>query len=256
MSGQRRGFATRLAAIGVAALMLVSLPTSPPATADRLSALDDVVRVVVSGVRHADDFKGVWGRVPKSQFELDQAVNATRTAQSRGYRVIFPQPKITMRDMLRNEYIEATKQGAAAFALVGHNQKGFFRFADGTGWNLATVASWEGGGGPVPVLLSCQSKVWALNGQAVTISDDITYGVGLDTAAYISNVLPRRGINSGNVTYPQVEDAANRGLAIATANEKRIERRKLTWKVTLIGGTAVGLPGGTALYVDITYDKT
>jgi hypothetical protein len=252
MSSHLRGFATRVAAMVLSGFLLVSLTIFPQANADRLSALDDVVRVVVSGVRNAEDFKGIWGQLPKSQNVLDEALNATRVAQSRGYRVIFPSVGLAMRDALRNEYAQATTEGAAAFALVGHNENGFFRFADGTGWDLSDIAAWQSGGGPIPVLLSCQSKVFALKyGQVVTVSDDITYGVGLDTAEYISNALPRRG----NVPFGQIEDAANRGLAMAVANEKRVDARRMTRKVALVGGGALGLTG-TALLVTITYDKT
>lgn len=209
----------------------------------------DSLRVIVSGVRNIDDFVRVFKRTPQFQSELDDAIFNTIRAERSGYRILVPTSGMTMAQQVRAEYNAAAANGAAAVALVGHNENGIFYLADGSSLRLAETAYWQGAGTTVPVLLSCQSRVKVGN-HVITIPDKITYGVGLDTAEYLGNNLRSRGLTVDNVTWQDIQSITDAGLASAISRERQIVRDRVFRRVEVIGGL-----GGSAIVVTVVYDR-
>lgn len=132
----------------------------------------------------ADDFRNIWGQAPTAN-ELDKAIKAAGQASKLGFKVPAATQVRTAAKSFLEEYRTST---ADVVTLVGHNDSGTFRFADGSPLSLSELSS---AGGPPVAMISCNSMTYA-NGQAVGVPSAITFTVAYATQAKFAAKLASR----------------------------------------------------------------
>lgn len=132
----------------------------------------------------ADEFVNIWGRSP-SATELDRTIAAAGQASSLGFKI----PAATGSASAAQAFLEQYRTSTAdVVTLVGHNDDGVFRFADGSPLPLNELAD---AGGPPVAMISCNSMSYA-DGQSVGIPSAITFTVAYAAQAKFAAKLAAR----------------------------------------------------------------
>lgn len=132
----------------------------------------------------ADEFRNIWGQSPTAT-ELNKAIVAAGQASELGFKVPAATQVRTAAESFFEQYRTST---ADVVTLVGHNDEGTFRFADGSPLSLSELSS---AGGPPVAMISCNSMTYA-NGQAVGVPSAITFTVAYATQAKFAAKLASR----------------------------------------------------------------
>ena len=133
----------------------------------------------------------IWGKEQASAKTVAQATAAAREAPGLGYKTIEFTATRTAADVWLQQYRESS---AGVVVLVGHNNNGQFRFADGSAVNLKTVGDQ---GGPPIALLSCDSDRFA-NGQSVGVIGDVSFPLAWDTERRFAEKLALKEVVPSN----------------------------------------------------------
>ncbi len=172
----------------------------------------------------ADEFRNIWGRSP-SATELDKALAAAGRAPEMGFHV----PVATQARSAAESFLEQYRTSSAdVVTLVGHNDGGTFRFADGSPLSFSELSF---AGGPPVALISCNSMTYA-NGQAVGVPSAITFTVAYATEAKFAARLTSR---TSVPTVPELQSMLVESLEEAAA-ESGVQMKYVVFGVGTVGG--------------------
>lgn len=151
----------------VVALLLVAVGCGGGATTG-----GQLVKRYASVAQTADDYARIFDR-PPSAAQNGQIPDVLGKARAGGFAVALPSGGATAAQVLRAEF---GAQRSGFVVVVGHNEGGSLRFADGSRLALADLD----GGGAVLVAISCDSSRY-VSGASIGLPTRLTYDVAFLT---------------------------------------------------------------------------
>ena len=202
---------------------------------------DPSLRLLYAAPSNGDDFQRIFGHAP-SRSELSSVAQARRNLGN------FPQSRpVTNAD----EVIDALTDGDRSIqVIIGHNEDGMLRLADGSQVDIETLSRKCAENGKLCVVLSCHSNRH-IDRTSTTrgIDDAITYheaeriGRELDSVFKQLAAQPEGPIAFTAVRPPQVDALVK--LALERGIAKKRSRDRVTQAGKLVG---FGAAGGLILF--------
>lgn len=211
-------------ASGGAKVSAAVVPRPPPITVQKFAATVD----------DAAGFGNVWKRAPRSAGELGKVTSASRKAESLGYRIpVASGTRTAANDFLRR-YNEST---ADVVTLVGHNDNGLFRFADGSWVQLSTLGNPNR---PMVAMVSCDSIEYA-NGQAIGLPSAVTYTIAYATENKFANRIAQ-------LPWLPSKDVLQQMLIQSLDEAAREHQVAIKYRIAAGVGVSLTAPFGIAIY--------
>jgi hypothetical protein len=197
-----------------------------PSADNAAPVVNSTIKRFASVPKDVSEYRSVFGKPPSGAQRAD--IESTyQEAGTRGLQVLAR----TDESSIAEKFIVEYQSGGAQFAtLVGHNEGGVFRFADGSGVNLDALG---GEGYPLLAVISCESGQY-VNGTAVGIPSRLTFQIAYATEQrYTQRVRQLRSLSPAEAR--DILEASLRE-AVAASNVR------VTIRFTAIGG-GVGVVG-------------
>lgn len=157
----------------------------------------------ISGPQNAADYKAIWGKVPGAgQQQRDQSVLAglssdiTRLAPAAG-------------NTAADTFTASLKSSdAAVVTVIGHNDGGFLRLADGSGVPLSEL----GGVGPLVAMISCDAARYASNNAVGILPSTVTLSVAVQIERTLTSRLQQLNSRPDVAQLKQLLDESTRSV--------------------------------------------
>lgn len=176
----------------------------------------------------ADDvqeYRGIWGTQP-SQRQLRENQGVLRTADEL-LRVPTPTSSTAAQS-----WVEAYQASAAdVVTLVGHNEEGAFRFADGSSVDLQSLGQTSG---PALVVISCDAARNSQNQVVGTVPEFVTLTAAVEIERRVAAAVADGGSSTTSQLEVVVDDATTEVLAENSAY-------RMAGGVVVVAGSVIGV---------------
>ncbi len=183
----------------------------------------------VSVAENASQYKQIFGELPNVSQEAAIEKNLSR-AEQQGMTIVRPATSTAAVEFQRSYQ----QSSADVITLVGHNDKGSFKFSDGSSLPLSQVPSSPTL--PVLAVISCESAR-TIQGHAVGLPTEITYAIAFRTEELFLQRMSAVDENSRR-DLPTVQRELEAALDEAVA-----ERNVRIAKYALVGTGSAGVVG-------------
>lgn len=185
----------------------------------------EIDRFIVAASSPAE-YRGIWGQAP-TQRQLRQSLSALSAVEGAVVRVRPPVGMTAAESWLR----AYRSSSASVVTLVGHNEAGVFRFADGSGVSLGELG---GGTGPLVVVFSCDAAKSVTGRTVGTVPEVVTLLAATEMERRVVSLL-----DSGVLAEPQQLVGMVDAVTADVLAENSVFR--LAGGVSLVSGGVIGV---------------
>lgn len=213
--------------LGRGHLVRLAITDIPPAEAEWVvGPVEPTARLFLHVPTKAMEFEATMGRKPTASDQAELRRAARQVDNLAGFIVDRSAPEGELRSNFE-------KYGENIFIFVGHNDKGRFRFLNGTSRPMREVVGGCMAAQKACVFLACHSSTYTQDGPAIGVSDRLNFVEALHVAAALGKQLSAKG--GKRASMADVRDWLS-GVTLTAARRTRVMNVAL--RASEVGGAA------------------